>query len=102
MKVRNYKFRGHATGHVRDTFCDAVESFYHWRLGKPEPTVEFEMNYEPYSIPISRACTLVWNCTDIIPGEYYDLLNFEGRRTYAACARAMHKAIRDRLVGIAA
>jgi hypothetical protein len=59
---------GHAPGHVQDTFLAAVEAFYRWRRGQPEPTVEYEINYVPHEIPISRACGLVWNCSDILPG----------------------------------
>jgi hypothetical protein len=40
--------------------------------GEPEPTVEYEIGYEPRQIPISRACGLVWNCTDILPGLAFD------------------------------
>jgi hypothetical protein len=59
----------------------------------PEPLVEFEVNFEPRPIPISKACGLVWNCSDILPGNVRDILIehdiVPGRRTYAAAARAM-------------
>ena len=98
--IKNYPQRGgHAAGHVRDTFLSAVEAFSGWKPGEPEPNVEYEMGYETYFIPISRACTLVWNCTDIIPGgafrELADLNLDVRRQTYAACARAMYSAIRN-------
>ena len=100
MRVRNAKLRrGHAPGHVRDTFCDACEVFidFDWQNGAPEPFVDFEVNYVPYAIPISRACTLVWNCTDIVPGSLVDSgLDIKGR-TYAACARAMHAHVKAKL-----
>ena len=77
----------------------AVQIFK-WRLGQSEPTVEYEVNYAPQLIPISRACTLVWNCTDIMPGDYYyslrDDLDLKSS-TYAAVARAMHASIGLRL-----
>jgi hypothetical protein len=99
MIVRNAKLRhGHAPGHVRDTFCDAVDAFIDWEAGAPEPHVDFEVNYVPHAIPISRACTLVWNCNDIVSGSLFDRLVDCGldirRRTYAACARAIHAQIR--------
>jgi hypothetical protein len=102
MTVHNARLRhGHAPGHVRETFSNAVDQFLNWKPGEAEPAVEYEVNYEPRSILISRACTLVWNCTDIAPGDLVsDLLNDElemKSRTYAACARAMHAAIRSRL-----
>ena len=65
--------------------------------GEPEPTVGFEVGYVERQIPISKACTLVWNCADVIPGFEYrllaDVLNIK-RQTYAACARAMYARIR--------
>jgi hypothetical protein len=101
MKVRNVRLRqGHAPGHVRGAFDNAVEELMSWRSGDPEPTVEFEVNYEPHMIPISRACTLVWNCTDVAPGHLVDMLRGEiefSSRTYAALARAIHADIQARL-----
>jgi hypothetical protein len=92
---------GHAPGHVRDTFLAAVEAFMDWDGKGSEPTVEYEIHYEPHQIPISRACGLVWNCTDIIPGDVFDRLLDEQldikRRTYAACARAMRSQIQSHL-----
>jgi hypothetical protein len=93
---------GHANGDLRDTFCCAVEAFLHWKPGDPEPMVEFEVNYEPQLIPISRACSLVWNCTDIMPGLEFDGLRDDAQlemksSSYAACARAMHAAILARM-----
>jgi hypothetical protein len=101
-KLRN----GHAPGHVRDTFLAAIEAFVAWKPGEPEPTVEYEIGYVPHRISISRACGLVWNCTDIVPGSTFDWLqeHLSGalgdepairRRTYAACARAMLQAVQS-------
>lgn len=100
MKIRNARLQhGHAPGHVRDTFIDAVGAFLEWELGEPKPTVIFQMRYVPHTIPISRACTLLWHCTDVVPGSLFDELTNElgvERRTYAACAHAMHAAIKER------
>ena len=88
---------GHAPGHVRDTFIAAVEAFLTWKDGEPEPTVEFEVRYEPRQIPISRACGLVWGCTDVMPGlEFRALCDAVDiwRQTYAAAARAMLECIK--------
>lgn len=95
---------GHAPGHVRDTFLAAIEAFASWRPGEPEPTVEFEVGYEPRQVTLSKACRLVWKCTDIVPGGEFDLLQGKleslnygetvlRRRTYAACAQAMVGAV---------
>jgi hypothetical protein len=84
---------GHAPGHVRDTFLSAIDAYNDWDLTGPEPTVEFEVHYEPRPIPISKACGLVWNCTDILPGGAFDVLSGNDvepkSRTYAAAARAL-------------
>lgn len=70
MNVHNTSLRqGHAPGHVRETFVKAVDEFLNWKSGDAEPVVEHEVDYEPRSILISRACTLVWNCTDVVPGD---------------------------------
>ncbi len=58
---------GHAPGHVRDAFNEAVEAFYPWD-GSPQPTVDFEVDYEPKPITLSQACNLVWQCTGVMPG----------------------------------
>ena len=99
-KLRN----GHAPGHVRETARDAFETWVDWNGTSPEPTVECENGYVPRSIPISKICGLVWNCTDIVRGalfhEVHGVLEFSGRtikkRTYGACARAILKDIKHR------
>jgi hypothetical protein len=73
-----------------------------WEEGDPEPVVEYQVNYEPHEISISRACTLVWNCTDVISGHLFRWLRddhgLEVRaQSYAACARAMHATIKAQL-----
>jgi hypothetical protein len=70
-----------------------------WDGKGPESTVEYEVNYELCRISISRACGLVRNCSDILPGSLFDQLQDAAqcklhshepvikRQTYAACAR---------------
>jgi hypothetical protein len=89
---------GHAPGHFRDAFCDAVEAFNQWDGTGAEPMVDFEVNYQPKRITISEACGLVWNCTDIMPSAVVDRLRDLGIKsnTYAAGARAMRQWIADR------
>ncbi len=103
-KLRN----GHAPGHVRETASAAFEAWIAWDGQGPEPTVEYEINYVPRDIPISRACGLVWNCTDIVGGSVFDCLqdalqarqrSFDPvikQRTYAACARAIVADIKSK------
>ena len=93
-KLRN----GHAPGHVREAFINAIDAFMAWEDGAPEPTVEYEVNYIPRQVTLSQACGLLWNCNDVLPGglfhEVKDALGVE-RQTYAAVAQAMHRYIAD-------
>jgi hypothetical protein len=105
---RRGKRDGHAPGHVRDAFYEAVEVFDHWNGIGPEPMVDFEVNFRPRKITISEACRKLWNCTDIMPSDLVDSLLEVGikSRTYAAGARAMRRWIKnaqnERLAGVRA
>ena len=92
---------GHSPGHVRDMFLSAIELFEAWPKNAPEPTVDFEVHFEPRPITLLRACGIVWNCSDILPGSAFDTLVNCGlqlkSRTYAAGARAMSEAIKESL-----
>jgi hypothetical protein len=102
-KLRN----GHAPGHVREAACDAFEAWLDWDGNGPEPTVEYEINFVPHQIAMSRALGLVWNCSDVIPGDLFARLSTESvplssnepaikRQTYAACARFVLEEMRAR------
>jgi hypothetical protein len=88
---------GHAPGDVRQAFCDALDAFREWEDGDPEPTVEIREKM----VPISQACGLLWNCSDILPGsawftmELCDDGNLPHRRTYAAAARWLKNRIAE-------
>jgi hypothetical protein len=75
-----------------------------WRRGQPEPTVDLEAHYEPRPVTFTKACGLLWNCTDILPGREFDAVidcKLEPqRRTYAAVARAIAAAIKDKLAAL--
>ena len=89
---------GHAPGHIREMFCDAIEAYEQWMhdgCPLPVPTVIREIHYVPHPVSIAQACGLLWNCTDQLPGGLFDAtaewLGIEGFRgcTYAVAARAM-------------
>jgi hypothetical protein len=91
---------GHAPGHIRDAFCEAVHAFMGWDGTGPEPTVALEVNYEPQPVTVSTMCGLVWNCSDVLPGELFrwlrdDLPDDDAPRiqTYGAAARAMRRRL---------
>jgi hypothetical protein len=94
---------GHSPGHVRDTFLKAVDAFDTW-VGRdngigPEPKVEHEVKYEPVEISLTRACGLVWNSTDTLPGYAVDLLNDCDLKltttNYAGAARTVRRWIAE-------
>ena len=80
-------------------FVEAIEAYIQWNEGDPEPTVTYEVNYEPHQITLSQACGLLWNCRDILPGIDYKWLKDCGvemqRQTYAAAAHGMLRAIKE-------
>lgn len=92
---------GHAPGHVRDAFLEALEAFLCWNGRGPEPTVTFEVDYEPRKITISQACGLVWHCTDTLPGHLRDHLaadypdDLKGT-SYASAARLVRWKLEQR------
>ena len=100
---RNGKNGGHVGGHVRNMFLDAVDAYLAWEEGEPEPTVDFEVRFVARPITISRACGIVWNCSDILPSGAVDSCEScgieLGRRTYAPAARALLAAIKDQVAG---
>jgi hypothetical protein len=89
IAVRPYS--GHAPGHARDAFIEAVERLLEWDGTGPEPLVDFEVNYEPVQITIGQACHLMSRCTDILPGYIRDHLEEFGLKTgtHSAGARAV-------------
>jgi hypothetical protein len=95
---------GHAPGHIRDAFLEAIEAYADWEAGHPEPVVHLGWT----TLSISRICGLVWNCRDILPGmacrELADLDVWSDKRqvfpegsTYARGARALLELIKDNL-----
>jgi hypothetical protein len=92
---------GHCPGHVRDTFLAALDAYQEWERGE-EPTVEFEIGYEPRPITISKACGLVWNCADILPSlacrvlQDTGLSEDMGRWTFGSAARVMLASIMEK------
>ena len=102
-------------GHLRELFVEALDAYYGWNDGEPEPTVVLEPNYEFIGNPgaeernakkkdciltISEVFGLLWNCTDILPGSCYDQIRDNARwgevpkyRTFAAAARYLRGEI---------
>jgi len=68
--------------------------------------VPFEVNYEPRLVPISKLCGLLYNCTDVLPGDAVNALSdwgieLTGRHTYAAAARKLLSATAEVKTGAA-
>jgi hypothetical protein len=88
---------------ARDIACEAFDAWVRWHpaLGHPEPMIDCSQHTdEPTELSMSDACRLVWNDTGTVPGLYCDPLITEQlpikRRTYAACARAIVKDVREK------
>jgi hypothetical protein len=86
---------GHAPGDLRAAFIEAVNYFEHWNELEPNPAVEFHDR----PVPIGEVCGLLWNCSDILPGETADkLIDLGGEmrsRTYGAAARWLKGQVPD-------
>jgi hypothetical protein len=91
---------GHAPGHIRDAFCNAMWAFIDWDRNDPEPTIEVEIRYRPRKMTVSQVCGLLWNCSDILPGvlseqiaEACQVDNMH--QTYAAAARLVIRELKS-------
>lgn len=92
--------RGHLPGHIRDTFCAAIDAFISSDEGEPLPLVSYDIHYRERQISIAEACRLVWNCTDILPSIEFRWLNDSLKeppvtQTYAAAARALLRELQQ-------
>ena len=85
---------------IREVFHDAVESFVHWHYYTipecPEPTTWLDEDHG--EITISRACGLVWNCTNVLPMNVKIRINWLAGEpmkgiTYACGARRLLRLI---------
>jgi hypothetical protein len=59
---------GHAPGDVRQAFADALDAYWEWEEGEPEPMIM--LRDQPVSI--SAVCGLLWNCVDWMPNRLID------------------------------
>lgn len=62
---------GHNPGHLRDAFCEAIES-------------ERTLRRDDW--------TALWNCTDIVPSLACDVLDIPLGSTYAQAVRSLPRA----------
>ena len=60
---------GHAPGHVRETFCNAIEAVMAWNDSGPEPTVDMRI-VMANSMKIALALLALSVCAGCAP--YYD------------------------------
>jgi hypothetical protein len=89
---------------TRQVFHDAVEAFVHWDFFThsdcPEPPVWFDDEHG--EIPLSRACGLVWNCTNRMSSELRVRIAclagepFRKFPSYACGARALLRLVKWR------
>lgn len=72
---RRHPSGGHYPGHLRDAFIEGVERC---QPGIAPIAVDAELH---------RVAGVVWNCTDVLPGEYCQQLELPAGFTYAQAAR---------------
>jgi hypothetical protein len=70
--MRNYengRNGGNLPLYIREVFHDAVESFVYWHFfDAPDcPELKVWLDDDHGEITLSRACGLVWNCTNLLP-----------------------------------
>lgn len=61
----------HTKGHIRDAFCAAVEEeriLLQDDLSLETP-VTLEKGYVPHRVPLRELLGLLWNSTDVLPGD---------------------------------
>jgi hypothetical protein len=95
------RYSGHYPGHMRDAFMEALEKYYEWEGGEPEPTVEMEVRWRRYLVTIRVVFGKFWNCSDILPGfdweRFLEETGLEPKsRTYGAIARAILTALKEK------
>jgi hypothetical protein len=71
---------GHYPGHLRDAFVEGIERC---QPGIAPIAVDAELN---------RIAGLVWNCTDVLPGEYCQMLDLPAGSSYAQAPRHVRAA----------
>ena len=65
---------GHAPGHLREAFCEMIETQASW--SSPE---------------FQRLAGRLWNCTDILPGWHCHEIDMPDGSTYAQAARHLRQ-----------
>lgn len=74
MTVRNLPQAGHLGGDLREAFTEQIEEAW------PNPYDDEQLH---------RLAGLLWNCTDILPGGYCEMLDLHCGSSYAQAARAL-------------
>jgi hypothetical protein len=80
--MRSIYSPGHAPGHVRNAFLEALEAFARW--GDAEHPCDAGLD-EP--VTLRTLCGALWNCGDILPGGDCDMIDLPRGSTYAQAAR---------------
>jgi hypothetical protein len=89
---------GHAPGHIRDEFCEALEAF--------ADTTDNDPDIGEAVSRLFTAAGKVWRCTDILPGDVYATVRDcclidRFTPTYAGAARRVREFIAYRYEALA-
>jgi hypothetical protein len=76
MSISSHVVSGHAKGHLREAFLDALE-------GLPREPCDADLG------ELRTAAGRLWNCTDVLPGHVCDDLDLPRGSSYARGARQL-------------
>ena len=80
-----------ATDNLKESLLEAIDAFSDWKPGYPEPTVRSE----GIRLPISRLCTALVSCTDVMPDDACQFLGLEAGATYDRGVATFQKKIEE-------
>jgi hypothetical protein len=84
---------GHAPGHLREVFNEFLLLMLRKKIGL---NTKFKLNSQT-EITVDKICGLLWNCTDVLPGDSFDIAqdlppdDALMADTYAAATRRLKK-----------
>ena len=72
---------GHAPGHLRDALLEYFDL--------ESESDKVIIGYEEHVIPLRWLLGQLWNCTDVLPSQYCEILGIDQGSTYAIAVRML-------------
>jgi|SaaInl4_135m_RNA_FD_contig_21_2495795_length_470_multi_9_in_0_out_0_1 hypothetical protein len=85
---------GHAPGYLRDAFLEWIEEGYYIRYFTPDIESQSVEVGDSGIRPLRWLLGQLWNCTDVMPGVYCEMLDLERGSTYAMGVRSLRQELR--------